>query len=345
MIHLRTSTRLRGGGAGSSVPSIDASSAALERLNASAAEISLDGMTPRQAKELAARLRILTAEVERKADEEDATDKPLDTALIETAGKRLQQNALAIEESLERLRQATTGDEKKAAAAERAKLEAKSPEELMAETRVAIAEAKQRTVRSDKYTDPEAVFSALDEGNTDMVRGSWLRDRPPGSVLPKRGELPKEALISVQELREIYAKANPRHKSLSFIALSHYWRDKKHPDPKGETLALLSKALKSQWEVYTKNGISDVGVFIGECYCQPCDGTTLCGQRDAFHAAEADSHLTHSTLIVLIRRLVFPLPGASKRRAAGHLSGKSWSDQPVVFPRAHNGLHHLWWCR
>jgi hypothetical protein len=71
MIYPRTSPRLRGGGAGSSVPSKDASSAALERLTTTAAEVSLEGLTPRQAAALAERLHTLGAEVERMAKEKD----------------------------------------------------------------------------------------------------------------------------------------------------------------------------------------------------------------------------------------------------------------------------------
>ena len=59
-----------------------------------------------------------------------------------------------------------------------------------------------------------------------------------GGRLPKRGDkLPPEALITVQELREIHKKAKTgRRGALPAIALSHYWRTKEHPDPDGVTL-------------------------------------------------------------------------------------------------------------
>ena len=182
--------------------------------------------------------------------------------LVEAATARLQQNQAAIDAAVERLSQATTGAEKKAASAERARLEFKSPAELAAETRAAIIAAQANPTTTSKYTDPEAIFAALEGPETEMVRGTWLRDAPPGTVLGKRGELPPEAIIGVQELRKIYAKAKPKYGSLPFIALSHYWRTKSHPDPQGETLALVSKALKSQWKHYEENGVTDVGVFI-----------------------------------------------------------------------------------
>ena len=89
-----------------------------------------------------------------------------------------------------------------------------------------------------KYTDPEALWEALgalDGKATLILRGSWVKKQR-GGRLPKRGDkLPSEALITVQELREIHAKAKAK-KALPAIALSHYWRTKEHPDPDGVTL-------------------------------------------------------------------------------------------------------------
>ena len=78
---------------------------------------------------------------------------------------------------------------------------------------------------------------ALDGKATLILRGSWVKKQR-GGRLPKRGD--GEALITVQELREIHAKAKggpkPPKKALPAIALSHYWRTKEHPDPDGVTL-------------------------------------------------------------------------------------------------------------
>ena len=109
-----------------------------------------------------------------------------------------------------------------------------------------------------KYTDPEALWEALgalDGKATLILRGSWVKKQR-GGRLPKRGDqLPSEALITVQELREIHAKAlalpgryNAKggptrpEKALPAIALSHYWRTKEHPDPDGVTLGCAPTA-------------------------------------------------------------------------------------------------------
>ena len=109
-----------------------------------------------------------------------------------------------------------------------------------------------------KYTDPEALWEALgalDGKATLILRGSWVKKQR-GGRLPKRGDkLPPEALITVQELREIHAKAlalprndpkggptQPLYGALPAIALSHYWRTKEHPDPDGVTLGCAPTA-------------------------------------------------------------------------------------------------------
>jgi len=76
VLYPMTSARLRGGGAGSSMPSDEASSAILERLNANAAESSLDELTPLQRAALVSRLRALTEEVELRTIAEDGEKAP-----------------------------------------------------------------------------------------------------------------------------------------------------------------------------------------------------------------------------------------------------------------------------
>ena len=64
-----------------------------------------------------------------------------------------------------------------------------------------------------KYTDPEALWEALGALNgkaTLILRATWVKKQR-GGRLPKRGDkLPPEALITVQELREIHSKSRTR---------------------------------------------------------------------------------------------------------------------------------------
>ena len=136
-----------------------------------------------------------------------------------------------------------------------------------------------------KYTDPEPLFAALDalDGTATLIlRASWLKTLRPeqGDRLPKRGDpLPPEAVITVKELREITAatrwdESNGRGcmNALPVIALSHFWRTKEHPDPDGETLALVVKALNENWNDFQDNdgderilGVGELGVLIDWC--------------------------------------------------------------------------------
>lgn len=150
-----------------------------------------------------------------------------------------------------------------------------------AETRRAI-EAEVRRVRAlppaetasvgKEFTEAEAIFSTLEEAEgeaTVLVRASWLRAQR-GHRLPKRGsQLPPEALIGASELRAIFHAASGRdgrkQQALPFIAVSHFWRTKEHPDPDGETLAVLITALDERWDDFARCGVSDLGIFIDYC--------------------------------------------------------------------------------
>jgi len=73
-----------------------------------------------------------------------------------------------------------------------------------------------------KYVDAGelwAALEALDGTATLLLRASWVKTQR-GGRLPKRGTLlPREAFITVQELREIHAKSSAKH-ALPVIALS-----------------------------------------------------------------------------------------------------------------------------
>ena len=189
-----------------------------------------------------------------------------------------------------------------------------------------------------KYTDPEALWEALgalDGKATLILRGSWVKKQR-GGRLPKRGDkLPPEALITVQELREIHAKAlalpgryNAKggptrpEKALPAIALSHYWRTKEHPDPDGVTLGCAPCRPTPKLSAA----------------CQPPEACSLCrGAAQARHRRprgplgrlrETGHHgRGHS------HRLVRALPGAAHRGANAHLRRGAQGDQPGT-PRA-----------
>ena len=137
--------------------------------------------------------------------------------------------------------------------------------------RVKALPEEERATLGDKYTDPEKLWLALEAGGgnaTLLLRASWLRKQKTadGFRLPKRGDpLPPEAIITVAELREIAKASKCGYGALPVIALSHFWRTKEHPDPDGETAALIIDALNDRWDDFEEKKVTDLGFIIDWC--------------------------------------------------------------------------------
>jgi len=126
-----------------------------------------------------------------------------------------------------------------------------------------------------KYTDPEALFAALEAEDTLLLRASWLKAQHNNASfrLPRRGdELPPEATISADDLREIHYCNRKLHEftgqrivALPFVALSHVWHTAEHADPDGVTARLLAEAFSNRWHQFARRGVTDLGVFIDVC--------------------------------------------------------------------------------
>ena len=149
----------------------------------------------------------------------------------------------------------------------------------------ALPEPEQRSL-GKKYTEPELLFDALDvlQGQaTQIIRASWLKTQR-GGRLPKRGDLlPKGAIISVAELRAIFAASSVQYNTLPVISLSHFWRTKAHPDPDGETLELVISALEQRWGEFTEKRVKDLGILIDWCGLYQAPRTDT--QAEVFGAA------------------------------------------------------------
>jgi len=134
--------------------------------------------------------------------------------------------------------------------------------------RVRALPTEQQVAIGKKYIDPEELWLALEAGgggSTLILRASWFMEQR-GGRLPKRGDtLPPEATISVAELRQIAKASACKHGALPVIALSHFWRTKKHPDPDGETLELIITSLEQRWPEYARKGVSDLGIIVDYC--------------------------------------------------------------------------------
>ena len=126
--------------------------------------------------------------------------------------------------------------------------------------------AVQTSLDLERYTKPESIWKALETGSVRLIKMSYLIElADKGGTLSRRQELPDEAFISVDELKDLYGKGN-RDGVLPIIAISFCWDTAADPDPSGKQLATVAATLKVERESYAKSngsfkGFSEMGVF------------------------------------------------------------------------------------
>lgn len=88
------------------------------------------------------------------------------------------------------------------------------------------------------YESCNSLGTSLAEGDAVLVWGSWLAKhaRGRGAVLPRRQELPPEAICGHEEV----IAGTP------LLAVSYCWATRTHPDPEGQQLRLMG-ALLDRW--------------------------------------------------------------------------------------------------
>ena len=78
--------------------------------------------------------------------------------------------------------------------------------------------------------------------------------------LPRRQEMPEDAYITVNELKEMYGEGNSDN-VLPIIAISYCWLTPGHPDPDGSQLATVAAALQRDKQAFEDFGFPEMGVF------------------------------------------------------------------------------------
>ena len=122
------------------------------------------------------------------------------------------------------------------------------------------------TINLKRYTEPESIWAALETKHVRLPKMSWLIQHAKNNgILPRRQELPEEAFISVQELKDLYGKGN-RDGVLPIIAISFCWDTAAHPDPRGKQLQTVAAMMEKEREKYATahdsfEGFSEMGVF------------------------------------------------------------------------------------
>ena len=92
---------------------------------------------------------------------------------------------------------------------------------------------------SSTYTNHESIWTALATKDTVLLRGTWLRDLgEKGGVLPRRQDLPAEAVWEPLELKPLVET-----RRVVIAGVSYCWFSPGQPDPEGKQLKILSRVM------------------------------------------------------------------------------------------------------
>jgi len=113
-----------------------------------------------------------------------------------------------------------------------------------------------------RYTEYGSVRAALRGGDTVLLKGSWLRDlsEEEGATLPRRQDLPPEAVWDVDELMR-----GINRRGYKIIAVSHCWFSPEHPDPEGAKLRHLGEFIKAWAHVQHGMLAEHMAIFFDWC--------------------------------------------------------------------------------
>ena len=93
----------------------------------------------------------------------------------------------------------------------------------MERLRALTDEVECRTRDTARYTEPTSIWTALETQHVRLPKMSWLIQHAKNNgILPRKQELPEEAFMSVQELKDIYGDGN-RDGVLPIVVISFCW--------------------------------------------------------------------------------------------------------------------------
>mmetsp|Transcript_85337 Transcript_85337/g.198403 ORF Transcript_85337/g.198403 Transcript_85337/m.198403 type:complete len:646 (+) Transcript_85337:57-1994(+) len=92
----------------------------------------------------------------------------------------------------------------------------------------------------ERYSRSSSILRALESKDVILLKGSWLAAfaEQTGAVLPRRQELPSEAIWEVSDLFRTGSDGK-RVLARKLVAVSYCWLDPAHPDPQGQQLQML----------------------------------------------------------------------------------------------------------
>lgn len=127
---------------------------------------------------------------------------------------------------------------------------------------------KQEPSATDRYLAFDAVWDALQDRSTVLVKGSWLMSQ---SRLPRRQDLPEGSTWEPTQLKRGVESGDVR-----LVALSHCWVQEDHPDPSGQHLSAINAFIAQRLKARYPDGstvLDDLAVFIDWCSLvqNPCE--------------------------------------------------------------------------
>ena len=133
-----------------------------------------------------------------------------------------------------------TGDEAKGAAAASTEsaptATTPSTAPVPAPAPAAAAASSQLVMEPNRYTKPDAIWSALKTESVRLMRmTSIIELAEAGGILPRRQEIEDAAFVGVEELQRLYGEGN-RDGVLPIATISFCWDEAGHPDPRGVQL-------------------------------------------------------------------------------------------------------------
>ena len=116
-----------------------------------------------------------------------------------------------------------------------------------------------------RYVKPDEALKALESGDVQLISKAWLMGLGrEGKPLPRRQDLPKEALVTAADVKAWMAAVPGyiRAKVLPIIAISYCWLDPEHPDAEGKQVRMVAEQLEKHFEDFQgERYFPDYGVF------------------------------------------------------------------------------------